>query len=69
MRNVLPQPDARWRRPLAVVLLAVALAFVGDAIVAGPTEIPSWVPVAIGVFGVCWTPLYMAAWRTAPESS
>jgi hypothetical protein len=48
---------------LRLVLLAVALAFLADAIVAGPTSIPSWAPHAMVAFAVCWIAAYVMVER------
>jgi hypothetical protein len=45
------------------VLIAVVLAFMGDTGVAGPTNLPSWLPVAAPAFAACWLALYLFVLR------
>jgi len=45
------------------LLLAVALLFIADAIVAGPTRIPSWAPKGMFAFAVCWIAAYVMVER------
>jgi hypothetical protein len=44
----------RLVRVLYGVLIAVVLPLLGDTVAAGPTNLPSWLPVAAPAFVVCW---------------
>jgi hypothetical protein len=56
-------PRRLARRCLLCVLIAVVLAFMGDTGVAGPTNLPSWLPVAAPAFAACWLALYLFVLR------